>query len=114
LQVGVVRWMDYAGLRRLIFGVEYLGSRPEQVYLGFANAYDQGERVIYLPADENLDKPPTLLLPPGRFRSGDWLVMRSATGRWRLHLRRAVEWTLRADHYQMDNMTPLQVKTPVA
>ncbi|HLF97012.1 MAG TPA: hypothetical protein VI457_07695 [Methylococcaceae bacterium] len=114
LQIGVVRWMDYAGMRNLTFGIEYLGSRPELVHVAFANAYDRGEKAIFLPADENLDKPPSLLVPSGRFRSGDWLLMERSDSRWRLHLRRAVEWTARADHFQMDNMTSVQVKMPIA
>jgi hypothetical protein len=113
LHIGVVRWMDYAGMRSLTFGVEYLGSHPELVRIAFAGASERGEKAVYLPADENLDKPPSLLLPSGRFRGGDWLVRERGNGRWRLRLRRAVEWSARADHFQMDNMTSFQVKMPI-
>lgn len=113
LQIGVVRWMDYASLRNLSFGVEYLGSHPELVHIAFASSSEWGEKAVYLPADENLDKPPSLLLPPGRFRSGDWLVMERSYSRWRLHLRRAVDWSARADHFHLDNITSLQVKMSI-
>lgn len=114
LQIGVVRWMDYAGMRNLTFGVEFLGRCPELVRVTFAGAHERSEKAIFLPADESVGKPPSLLLPPGRFRGGDWLLMERSDSRWRLHLRRTVEWAARADHFPVDNVTPVQVRMPIA